>query len=82
VDKSLTRSHEGSGIGLSLVKSIIEMHKGEVYVESELNKGSKFFVELPLRVIEDFNFKSEIEKTSIANVERMNIEFADIYSRE
>ncbi len=82
MDKSLTRSHEGSGIGLSLVKSIIEMHKGEVYVESELNKGSKFFVELPLRVIEDFNFKSEIEKTSIANVERMNIEFADIYSRE
>lgn len=82
VDKSLTRSHEGSGIGLSLVKSIIEMHKGEVYVESELNEGSKFFIKLPIRVIEDFNFKSEIEKARIANVERMNIEFADIYSRE
>lgn len=81
INESLTRNYEGSGIGLSLVKSIIEMHKGEVYVESKLNKGSKFFIKLPIKIIRDSDFKNDIKLTSIANVERMNIEFADIYSR-
>lgn len=82
VDKSLTRNHEGSGIGLSLVKSIIEMHQGEVYLESELNKGSKFFIKLPIRLIGKSACKDKSDLVCIANVERMNIEFADIYSRD
>lgn len=40
VDKSLTRNHEGSGIGLSLVKSLVEMHEGDICVQSEYGKGS------------------------------------------
>ncbi len=36
----------GEGIGLSLVKRIVEKHKGKVWVESEINKGSDFHVEL------------------------------------
>lgn len=46
VDKSLSRNAEGIGIGLSLVKAIVEMHKGRIYVESEFGKGSTFTVEL------------------------------------
>ncbi|MBI4974688.1 MAG: response regulator [Candidatus Omnitrophica bacterium] len=38
---------KGTGIGLSIAKDIVEMHKGSIWVESELGKGSKFFVELP-----------------------------------
>ncbi len=38
---------KGSGLGLAIVKSIVDRHNGRVWVESELGKGSVFFVELP-----------------------------------
>jgi signal transduction histidine kinase len=38
---------EGSGIGLSIVKKIVELNGGRVWVESEEGKGSQFFVEWP-----------------------------------
>ncbi len=38
----------GSGIGLSLVKHIVEAHRGRVTVESEPGKGAAFIVDLPL----------------------------------
>ncbi|MDF2908844.1 MAG: integral rane sensor signal transduction histidine kinase [Herbinix sp.] len=46
-DKSRNRTTGGSGIGLTIVKSIIQAHGGEVSVESELGKGSTFTVSLP-----------------------------------
>ena len=47
VDQSGSRKEGGSGLGLSIVKHIIEAHDEKIYVESEENVGSKFFVELP-----------------------------------
>jgi len=46
-DKSRNRATGGSGIGLTIVKSIVEAHGGKVFVESERNVGSKFQVMLP-----------------------------------
>ncbi|TXT16407.1 MAG: integral membrane sensor signal transduction histidine kinase [Erysipelotrichaceae bacterium] len=46
-DKSRNRSTGGSGIGLTIVKSIIEAHKGDIQVESEVGVGSSFIVVLP-----------------------------------
>jgi signal transduction histidine kinase/CHASE2 domain-containing sensor protein len=43
-----TRHIDGTGLGLNLVKLIIEGHQGRVWVESEVKVGSRFFVELPL----------------------------------
>lgn len=43
----------GSGIGLSLVKAFVEMHGGEITVESEVGKGSTFTMRLPLRHVAD-----------------------------
>jgi len=42
VDKSGARSEGGSGLGLSIVKHIIEAHGEKIYIESEFGKGSEF----------------------------------------
>lgn len=47
IDKSFTRENEGSGIGLSISRSILNLHEGTISVESDLNKGSSFKVFLP-----------------------------------
>jgi len=44
----LTRTVKGSGLGLTLVKQIVEAHKGTIQVESETGKGTIFMLRLPL----------------------------------
>ena len=46
VDGSLSRSHEGTGIGLSLVNEIVKIHGGKVHAESRQGEGAKFIVDL------------------------------------
>lgn len=80
VDKSLSRNREGSGIGLSLVKSLVELHGGAIWIESKDNSGSKFIFELPIKVLE--NDEYAVPDTNAAkedNIQRINIEFSDIY---
>jgi PAS domain S-box-containing protein len=52
LDSSLSRQHTGTGLGLSLVYRLTEMHGGSVSVESEVGKGSRFTVSLPWQVAE------------------------------
>lgn len=84
VDDSLNRNHEGSGIGLSLVKALVEAHKGTIQVISEPDKGSEFIIELPAIMVPQTDQDNKQKKqTSYPNfVSRINIEFSDIYSIE
>jgi PAS domain S-box len=78
VDKSLSRNAEGTGIGLSLVKSIVELHGGTIYVESKFGKGSKFTVMLPVRKVtqENMLYSSKMGNKN----ESIKVEFSDISS--
>nr|MBK5236264.1 HAMP domain-containing histidine kinase [Clostridium sp.] len=78
VDKSLSRNTEGTGIGLSLVKSIVTLHGGSIYAESEYGKGSKFTVLLPSNTIiqEDMLSSSKVRSED----ERIQVELSDLYS--
>lgn len=47
VDKNRSRRDGGAGLGLSMVKKIMDLHKGNIYIESKINEGSKFILEFP-----------------------------------
>ena len=48
VDGSLSRSHHGTGLGLFLVRELAELHGGTISVDSEVGRGSRFTVTLPV----------------------------------
>ncbi len=56
VDGSATRKHEGTGIGLALAKELVELHKGNISVNSKQGKGSEFIIQFP---ISDFKIEKD-----------------------
>lgn len=54
VEGSLGRTHEGSGIGLSLVQELVKLHRGEIDVESVQGRGTSFRISIPLEAAHRF----------------------------
>ncbi|ERK30516.1 sensor histidine kinase [Clostridium intestinale] len=79
VDDVITKNTEGSGIGLSLVKSLVEMHCGKIYLNSQENRGSEFVICIPDILNKDNEEKRNITNLDDNRIERINIEFSDIY---
>ena len=71
VDGSHTRENEGAGIGLALTKELVEIHKGEISVESKEGEGSTFTIRLPLG-------KEHLKPDEICEAEEIIQEMKDI----
>lgn len=76
----LTRSVEGSGIGLALVKSLVELHNGRIYVNTYIDNGTEFCIELPIRKIMNSSTSNVLDKNLNSKVQKYTIEFSDIYT--
>lgn len=69
LDGSLSREYEGSGLGLMIVKKLVEMHGGKVNVQSELGKGSCFMITLPWN--QNINAKSSDQPSKFAPMDQV-----------
>jgi PAS domain S-box-containing protein len=79
VHKNSSENNEGSGIGLSLVKSLVEMHGGHISVNSTFGKGSEFIIKLPVTTKSHNTTSINQSELSESHVQKINIEFSDIY---
>ena len=57
--EDMSRSIEGNGLGLSIVKSIIDLHAGQIDIQSMIDKGSTFIVRVPISGIKDVISRKE-----------------------
>ncbi|MDU2687128.1 MAG: ATP-binding protein [Paeniclostridium sordellii] len=78
IDRTLSRNTEGCGVGLALVKEIVNLHKGQIHVQSEEGVGSTFTIILQENI--EFIDKKTFEREDYKSIEeKINVEFADIY---
>lgn len=75
VDDTTYHQSEGSGIGLALCKSMIEMHNGTIRVESEINKGTSFILNIPLNKIDYSNVFENVQNKNTDDI--LQVEFSD-----
>lgn len=68
IDASLSRSYSGTGLGLVLVKKIIDMHGGNVTVSSEVGKGSCFTCTLPLISVPQLNYSDITHQSTYQSI--------------
>ncbi|MDI9215886.1 ATP-binding protein [Clostridium tertium] len=79
VNNELTRKSEGTGIGLCLVRMLINSMGGKIELTSELGKGSTFIIILPNKVVSDDTELLDMNLINNRLVQTMDMEFSNIY---
>lgn len=82
LDNCCKKKATGTGIGLALVKSLVEAHGGNIEVISEVGVGSEFIITLPVRIVKESGRDNRLLNGENRNVEKVCIEFSDIYNVE
>jgi len=67
---------KGSGIGLSLVRAFVDLHKGNITVESEPGKGTEFIIDLPMRLVSSEVEMPEASELSNGITDAAKLEFS------
>ncbi len=81
VDEKSTRTHGGSGLGLAISKGLLDIMNGEIWVESQVNKGSTFYFTLPYKpVTKNVVIKEEITYSKILKRKHILIVEDDTYN--
>ena len=77
----INRKYGGTGLGLSIVKGLIDILHGKIYLKSELNKGTSFFFEIPLKrtseqVVEkkNKNYFKNVTDIELSNIKILVVE--------
>ena len=73
IENSLSRKVGGSGLGLPIAKRLMDAHKGFIWLESELNKGSTFYLAIPVMNEKEIFIHSLEQDIQKAKQEHMNI---------
>ncbi|MCR5254489.1 MAG: response regulator [Acetatifactor sp.] len=69
-DEKKTKNIEGTGLGLSITKQLVDLMGGSIRVESEVDKGSTFFIEIPQKTA---------ERTTRTSYQKLGMFYKDIY---
>lgn len=82
VENQLVKKSQGSGIGLALVKALIEMHEGKIWAMSEEGEGTLISFMLPIRQIEETSLQPMSPQLGSSQIEKCIIEFSELYRIE
>ena len=65
--KDTARKYGGTGLGLNIVKKLVELFNGNMQIESEINKGSKFVIKIPVKVVKNRKLNILVAEDDVAN---------------
>ncbi|MCR8669055.1 ATP-binding protein [Aestuariibaculum sp. M13] len=77
IENSVKKEHEGSGLGLAICKNLVEMMGGDISVESEFEKGTKFTVSFMFKITKDIVQKKNLDLKKSINASDLNVLIVD-----